>query len=107
MKSLKRKQEVLRDILSQAYREKEHLAVGEQWQFGVMRRIRHLAPLKAQPDYLMFLGQFVWRLTPAACLLILVLTGVLLQLDFIPEYEMFSELMNGTETLTLAQAFGL
>jgi len=65
MKPLQRKYEALKKILREAYFEKEHAEVGEQWQLNVMRRIRNLGPVQSGPSFFMLFEQFVWRLTPA------------------------------------------
>ena len=97
----------LQEILGQAYREKEEIIVGDQWQDEVMRRVRELGPIQSTPRFAEFLEQFIWRLAPAACLLILALTALLIFSDFSSEYELYQMLMNGIEEQTFAQLFGL
>jgi len=105
MKSLDQKHGVLKEILRQAYHEKENLEVDNQWQLNVMRRIRRLGPVKSRPNFFMFFEQFVWRLTPVTCLLIIVLATIFFKLDFTPEYEVFTSFINDKEELTLVQLF--
>lgn len=105
MKSLQSKYEALKNILRGAYFEKEHAEIGEQWQINAMRRIRDLGPITSGPSFLVFFERFVWRLTPATCVLILLLTALFFKLDFIPEYGVFSSLIYDTEEVTLAQLF--
>jgi hypothetical protein len=105
MKSLDQKLEVLKKILCQTYYGKENSEVGERWHQEVMRRIRTLGPIQSGPDFFMFFEQFVWRLTPATCLLIIVVTIIFLKLGFFPEYDVLTLFINNAEELSLAQLF--
>lgn len=105
MKPLQRKYEALKKILREAYFEKEHAEVGEQWQVNAMRRITGLGPITSGPNFLVFFERFVWRLTPATCALILIFAALLFKLDFTPEYEVFTSLICDTEEVMLAQLF--
>lgn len=105
MKPLQRKYEALKKILREAYFEKEHAEVGEQWQVNAMRRIRNLGPVQSGPSFFMLFEQFVWRLTPATCLLIIVGAIIFLKLGFFPDYDVFTLFINNTEELSLAQLF--
>jgi hypothetical protein len=107
MRSLQHELSVLRKILRQAYHEKENLEVSEQWQLKAMRRIRNLGPLKSKPNYLMLFEQFLWRLTPATCFLVLILVTLLLKFDFTPKYEVFTSFINDMAELSLVQLFGV
>ncbi|MEE9120327.1 MAG: hypothetical protein V3U56_03450 [Syntrophobacteria bacterium] len=99
--------EVLEAILRKAYRQKENVEVGDQWQQEVMRRVRELGALQPTPSFPEMLEQLVWRLAPVTCLLILGLTVLFAVSDFTSGYEVFQFLMNGTEELTFAQFVGL
>jgi len=105
MKPLQRKYEALKKILREAYFEKEHAEVGEQWQLNVMRRIRNLGPVQSGPSFFMLFEQFVWRLTPATCLLIIVGAIIFLKLGFFPDYDVLTLFINNAEELSLAQLF--
>jgi hypothetical protein len=105
MKPLQRKYEALKKILQEAYFEKEHAEVGEQWQVNAMRRIKGLGPITSRPNFLVFFERFVWRLTPATCLLIIVGTIIFLKLGFFPDYDVLTLFINDTEELSLAQLF--
>ena len=99
--------EVLQAILTKAYRQKENVEVGDQWQQGVMRRVRELGAIQPTPSFAEMLEQLVWRLAPVTCLLILGLTVLFAVSDFTSGYEVFQLLTNGTEELTFAQFVGL
>jgi len=105
MKPLQKKYETLKKILREAYFEKEHAEVGEQWQLHVMRRIRNLGPVRSGPSFFMLFEQFVWRLTPATCLLFIVGAIIFLKLGFFPDYDVLTLFINNTEELSLAQLF--
>jgi hypothetical protein len=107
MTSIKGEHEELREILRRAYRDKENVEVGDQWQEEVMRRIRELGEIEARPSSLAMFEQLVWRLAPLTCLLILGLTVLLSSSDFISGDDVIQLLVNGTEELTLNQFFEL
>jgi len=105
MKPLQRKYEALKKILREAYFEKEHAEVSEQWQVNAMRRIRNLGPVQSEPSFFTLFEQFVWRLTPATCLLIIIGAIIFLKLGFFPDYDVLTLFINDTEELSLAQLF--
>jgi len=108
MKSLEYRPGVLKNILLQAYHEKEKLQVGDQWHLNVMGTVRRLGPLQVKPDLLMQFGQFVWRLTPATCLLIIMSAAVLLKFDFTPDYNVLLSLfIADAEEISLVQLLPL
>jgi hypothetical protein len=107
MTPIKDEQKVLREILRQAYLEKENVEVGDRWQEEAMRRIRELGAIEAAPSSLVMFEQLLWRLAPLTCLLILGLAVLLSSFDFISGYDIIQLLMDGTEELTLNQFFGL
>ena len=107
MKSLEYRLKVIKKILLQAYHEKEKLAVGDQWQMNVMGRIRRLGPLQTKPDPLIQFGQFVWRLTPVTCLLIIMSAAVLLKFDFTPDYNVLISFIPDAEEISLVQLLPL
>ena len=96
--------EKMRAILTQAYREKEKIEVGDLWTEGIMQRIRAFGAEPRQ-HFLEIFGAFVWRLVPVVCILILTLTVVLIAFDFSSGVDAFQVFANGKEELTLAQLF--
>ena len=107
MTPIKDQHQALRELLRRAYREKEKVEVGDQWQQEVMRRIGELGEIEASPSYLVMLEQLVWRLVPVTCILIIGLTVLLSSFNFISGYDIIQITMNSTEQLTLNQFFGL
>ena len=73
--------------LAAAYNEKERAGVGEFWQARVMGHIRGLGPFYPQIGFFELFQRLVWRLAPAACVLVFLLAVLASQYDFIPGYE--------------------
>ena len=93
MKTDKPHDTMLKERLRQTYFEKERLTVGDRWQADAMRRIRQLGPEdKPATGFLAGFETFVWRLTPVVCVLLLVLTTVWMNVDFVPEFDVFQAL---------------
>ena len=86
--NFKKHQGMLQKILQRAYFEKENTAIDDRWQAEAMRRIRAFGPLQLKASYFTVFGQFVWRLVPVVCVLILLLTAGFIKSGFISEYEM-------------------
>jgi hypothetical protein len=90
-----------------AYFKKEADPVGDKWPQDVMRRIRNLGPIESPKTILIPFEQLFWRLAPAACLMILLLTTVLYRMEIVPDTIVFQVLINGEEELTLSQLVGV
>lgn len=105
MTSMKDEHDKLREILRRVYRDKENVEVGDQWQEEAMRRIRDLGEIEERPSSLAMFEQFVWRLVPLTCLLIVALTVLLSTFDFTSGDDIMQLLMNSTEDITLNQFF--
>jgi hypothetical protein len=95
----------LKKVLAAAYREKEKTEVGELWQVGVMGHIGSLGLLYPRTSYLELFGRLVWRLAPAACVLILLMGVAVTQLDLIPEYEIVNMFMEDPADFSLMASF--
>ena len=107
MTTINHQHQALRELLRRAYKEKEKVEVGDQWQEEVMRRIGELDEIETSPSYPVMLQQLVWRLVPVTCILIIGLTVLLSSFDFISGYDVIQLTMNSTEQITLNQFFGL
>jgi len=107
MNTIEHRLEKLTVMLRKAYREKENRPSGDQWQGEVMRRVRKLGPLLPRPDPLVAFGQFVWRLAPVTCLLIVVSTVLLLNFDFTPDYNALISAIPDAEEVSLVQLLPL
>ena len=97
----------IRETLGVAYREKKPVPTGELWETRVMGHIRSLgAPVPAASFSTIF-GRFVWRFAPVACILIVVLTIGLANLDYAPEYELTTTFMTDPIESTFEQLWGI
>jgi hypothetical protein len=105
MNSSKSKRERLKNLLTQAYREKEKIEVGDSWRGALMPRIQEMgedqATLKPHPTPFV---QFTWRLAPLVGVLILILSFLLIT-DLTSDDQVFLILLHGADDLTSVQLF--
>jgi len=101
---IQKKIKKLTSIFRQTYQLEGKTDAGDIRCAQVMDRIRSLGPLPSGADVFMWFEQVVWRLSPAALVLILVAAFCLTQLDILADHEVFS-LFEDTEEITLAQLF--
>ena len=78
----------LESALIKAYREKEKPETSGRWEARLMQHIRRLGELPFKTSPLELFEQWGWRLAPAVCVLIAVLTFWMVKLDFVPDDEM-------------------
>ena len=96
----------LEKILIEEYGRKRKVKISKVWQTKVMSHIQRMGPVKkAKQNNLLFFDQVVWRLAPAASILILILATFMLSLDFISEYEMAKIFMDDPIEFSLFQSF--
>lgn len=104
----KNEKRVIEEIFKKAYDDRETVPVGgHRWTSDVMRRIRHLAPVASGKSFFLGFEQVIWRLAPAACLLIIVLATILLKTGVMPDDNVFQVLLNGDDDLTISQLVGV
>ena len=94
---------VLKETLRKAYFDKEQLEVGDRWQAAVMRSIRQMAPDDRAAGFFVLFEQFVWRLAPGVCLLLLVLTTLWFNIEFVPEVDVFHVFLEEGDTAVFQQ----
>ena len=99
----KHEQRVIEEIFKKAYDDREAVPVPDRWASDLMRRIRTLEPVAPGKSFSLGFEQFIWRLAPATCLLIIVLATILLKTGVMPDDTVFQVLMNGEEELTISQ----
>jgi len=75
------------------------------WQAGLMRHVRRLGSVDARMGYLDLLEQFLWKLTPAAVSLVLILGVLFYQMDFLSDYEIASFFTEDPLDASLVQLF--
>lgn len=87
LQNVSRIEKALRDT----YRAREtRAAIGVQetrWEEGIMRRIRTIGPLTDSQDVFSIFETFVWRLAPAAMVLLVATGAWALQIDLTTEIE--------------------
>lgn len=107
MRFSKNEQRVIEEIFKKAYDDKEAPHVGDRWTSYVMRRIRDLGPVASGKSFFLGFEQFVWRLAPVACLMIIVLAAILYNTGVVPDDSVFQVLMNGEDEVTISQIVGV
>jgi hypothetical protein len=103
----KQEREKIKSVLREAYQEKENLEIGELREYDLMHGIWDFVTMPSTPRFLTVFEQFVWQLVPLTSLLILILTGLLLLLDWASGYDVFQLLTNGKEEFSLSQMLGV
>jgi hypothetical protein len=107
MKQKERHHLRLKHALTAAYRSKEEAEISDSWQTKTMSRIRSIRPLDTKSDYLMNLEQMVWRLAPAACVLIIAFSVCLFNIDFAQEYDLAKLFLDDPVEYVFVQSFGI
>ncbi len=93
------------NTLKTAYHEKDTVAVNGQWQQNVMRDIRRLGPLRPEANGYALYAQFLWRAVPVISMLILIVGGLVANLDVMAEYELGNLLLEDSVTSTTIDSF--
>jgi hypothetical protein len=76
------------DAMKTAYQAREAVDVDSRWQQNVMRDIRRLGPLSPATGEATFLAQLLWRAAPAVCMLILIISVFIINLNFVSDFEL-------------------
>lgn len=90
------KLEKLFHLLRSVYSQRENIDVSEQWHMNVMRRIRMMS-FESRESFPLMIGRAAWRLSPLCALLTLICGYVLMNFQFIDDWQLFQLMMNGTE----------
>lgn len=91
-----------------AYNSREFCEVSGQWRMDTMRRIRQLGPVLPPTKYLASFEQFIWHLTPVACILILCMGTLIVHFGLIPDTQLVKFIINEKEeALSLFSMMGL
>ena len=93
------------NTLKTAYHDHDTLEVGGQWQQDVMRDIRRLGPLRSEANGYALYTQFLWRAVPVISMLILIVGGLVANLDVMAEYELGNLLIDDSITTTTIDSF--
>jgi len=107
MRSRISEKETLKEAFRDAYLGKQREIAGEDWSSRVMGRIRRIGPLGPATGFWPAFEYLVWRLAPVSCMLVLVATLLLLNMQTDLAYDSLGTWMAGMEETTLAELFGL
>lgn len=107
MNSMQERGAKLREALMTAYQNRGVMGLDDLWQAKVMAHIRSLGSIDYQMDFSVIFNRFLWRLTPVVCLLIVILTAVLINFDFTPEYELTRSYITDTVQFVAGQLWGV
>ena len=99
-------EEKFKELLRQAYRAREHAEVGTRWRMSLMARVREIGPLRPKAAFLPAFEQFVWRLAPVLCVLVLVLAAVFIGTEIASWEDPVQLFVSGAEESIVTQLFG-
>ena len=98
-----KKSEIFIRLLRQAYHEKEKLIIEDGWQNNVMKKIRNLDMPPSQSVFFPMFENIVWRISPVIAIIIIIFSFALLNIDVIPDSEVFKLMYNGIEEYNLSK----
>ena len=107
MKSIRYEFDRLIEVFRRVHSEKEEAAVNDRWQQEVMRQIRNLKPVEHPLTFLEMFEEFVWRLSPIACVLLIALAIILMLTEFTSDNEIFSLFINNSNEITIGEVLQL
>lgn len=99
--------ETLRKALQDAYSAREGVTTGDSWRTRALAQIRGMGPLKPVPGFWFAFEHLLWRLAPATCILVLVLTAFFVNTDFDLPYDYLDTMRIELEKPALVELFGL
>ncbi len=107
MKSIRYEFDRLIEVFRGVHSEKKEAAVNDRWQLEVMRRIRNLEPAEHRVNFLTMFEEFIWRLSPVACVLLIALAIILMLTDFTSDNEIFSLFLNNSDEISIGEILQL
>jgi hypothetical protein len=99
--------ESLKKAFREAYSAKDGGETSEEWQSQAMKRIRRIGPLRPAAGFWPGFETLVWRLTPVSCVLALVLTFILVNMDFEVDSDYLGTMAAEMEKPSLVELFDL
>jgi hypothetical protein len=93
------------NTLKTAYHDQDTPEVGGQWQQDVMRDIRRFGPLRPEANGYSLYAQFLWRAVPVLSMLILIVGGLVANLDVMSEYELGNLFIDDSVSTTVDSFF--
>ena len=107
MKSIQSELDRLIQAFRQVHSGRQDAVVDDRWQLEVMRRIRNLDSVEHRAPFLVMFEEFIWRLSPVACVLLIAMAIMLMLTDFTPENEIFSLFINNSDDISLGEILQL
>ena len=107
MKSIRTEFDRLIGVFRRVHSEKKAAVVDDRWQLEVMRRIRNLEPAEHRANSLAMFEEFIWRLSPVACVLLIALAIILVLTDFTSDNEIFSLFLNNSDEISIGDILQL
>ena len=105
MKFSRKHEDRVKEILVGAYRAKEKIDVGDSWHARVMSHVRDLGPLDTKRNSFDLFEQYLWRLSPSACVLILILAIFLVKFQISPDFDIAKIFLEDPVQFSLLQTF--
>ncbi len=87
------------------HKEKESLEVSSNWQTNVMRTIRKNTIDQYQTAFFDIFQQFVWKIVPVSCALLLLLCFLMTQNSGLSDYEMAKLFINDPSDLSFISLY--
>lgn len=105
MKLTYKDHEKVMKALKTAYHETDTVAINGQWQQDIMRDIRRVGPFGLETNGFASFTQFLWRAVPVVSVLILIVSGLVANLDVMADYELGNLLFEDSETTATVDSF--
>lgn len=107
MSTARQKTHRIMELLKREYLAKQNRGptISMAWQDRVMARI-HDEAKAGSPGFMTLVGQVAWRIVPATCSLVIILTILTVRTHLALGYNPYQLLMGYAENLMLTQLFG-
>jgi hypothetical protein len=109
MKTFDGDNDKIEKVLVTAFREHGKSSVDEltdkMWQLKVMSNVRKIGSHRTEKEFMVFLGQFFWRLAPVACILIIIMTYFMYNFGFSVEHELTEAFLSQPTEYNLLETF--
>ncbi|MFH0726335.1 MAG: hypothetical protein V2B19_08315 [Pseudomonadota bacterium] len=92
-------------VLKTTYRDRPYPQPDDRWQRDVMRRIEHLASSAVDGSLFQMIELVTWRLSPVTLSMILLCGIAWMNLETIPDWQIFPLITGGMEEMNLAEFF--
>lgn len=95
MKSIKKDDlDKIKNALILIYQKKDEKKISDQWHRKVMEHIISMGSPCIDAGYFAVFQQFVWKLVPVTCILVMILGLIISRIDFFTSYELSKIFVN-------------